>query len=332
MILQSAYTLVKETGIKFSKDKAPRLGAALAFYTALSLAPMLLVVIGIAGAVYGQQVAEGQLDQQLKEAMGPDGAKAAKSMLDAKKSSSNGTISAVIGLITLVVAATTLFAQMQDSLNAVWRVESKQTESKGFLSMVWEMVRDRLLSLAAVGGVAFLLLVSTVFGSIVTGLGDRVTSVLPFSDVWLRLVNITLSVVLTAVMFAMIFKLLPEARVAWSDVWIGAAVTAVLFGVGKFAITTYLGKMSVGSSYGAAGSFMVLLIWVYYSTQIMLFGACFTHIYATRFGSGIKTPGGKPIGDGVTGTEDQVSEPGDAAAGDPKLVKENLGKAGTRPA
>ena len=329
MFLKSAWVLIKETGIKFSKDKAPRLGAALAFYTALSLAPMLLVVVGIVGAIYGDQVAQGQLDKQLTEAMGSEGATAAKSMLEAKENNkSSGTISAVIGLITLIVAATTLFAQMQDSLNTVWRVETKETEDKGFLTTIWEMIRDRLLSLAAVAGVAFLLLVSTVFGSVVEGMGAQITSYLPMSGTLLQLMNITISVVLTAVMFAMIFKLLPEAQIAWSDVWIGAAVTAVLFGVGKFAISTYLGKMSVGSSYGAAGSFMVLLIWVYYSTQILLFGACFTHIYSTRFGSGVKTAEGKPVGDGITGTKDQTGKPGEPGGGDPKLVKENLGKTG----
>ena len=328
MFLKSAYILVKESGLKFSKDKAPRLGAALAFYTALSLAPMLLVVIGIVGAIYGDQVAQGQLDKQLTEAMGAEGAAAAKSMVEAKENNqSSGTISAVIGLITLIVAATTLFAQMQDSLNTVWRVETKETEDKGFLKTIWEMIRDRLLSLAAVAGVAFLLLVSTVFGSVVEGMGTQITQHLPMSSTLLQLLNITLSVVLTAVMFAMIFKLLPEAQIAWSDVWIGAAVTAVLFGIGKFAISTYLGKMSVGSSYGAAGSFMVLLIWVYYSTQILLFGACFTHIYSTRFGSGVKTLEGKPVGDGITGTEDQTAKPGEPGGGDAKLVKENLGKA-----
>ena len=197
MFLQTAYTLVKETGIKFSKDKAPRLGAALAFYTALSLAPMLLVVISIAGRrCSASGPPRGSCDAATHRHDGAGGGQGRRSRCSppSRASHSNNTISAVIGLITLVVAATTLFAQMQDSLNAVWRVETKETEDKGFLSMVWEMVRDRLLSLAAVGGVAFLLLVSTVFGSVVTGLGDQLTSYLPFGEVWLRVLNITISV------------------------------------------------------------------------------------------------------------------------------------------
>ncbi len=317
MILLSAYTLIKESGQKFVADKAPRLGAALAFYTTLSLAPMLVVIIGVAslaytdeddkdepsgkvtarskasgdetgGKVTARSKATGKVTAQLKDVMGEDSAKAVEEMLKANKEKGGNTLSTIVGLATLLFAATGLFAQLQDAMNAVWKVEHKQAESGGLLHTAWELVRDRLLSLSMVAGLAFLMLVSTVFGAIVAGAGGYLQGHLPGSQILIQVVNITLATLLTAAMFAMIFKILPLARVAWSDAWVGAALTAVLFGVGKFLISLYLGTAGVKSSYGAAGSLVLLLIWVYYSTQILLFGACFTYLYATKFGSGVR--------------------------------------------
>lgn len=297
MILRTAYTLVKESGQKFIDDKAPRLGAALAFYTVLSLAPMLVVIIGIASAVYkddeasgktAREQASGKVTTQLKDVMGKESAQAVEEMLRANKKKGGNTLAAVVGLATLLFAATGLFAQLQDAMNTVWKVEHKQAESGGILRTAWELIRDRLLSLSMVAGMAFLLLVSTVFGAVVSGAGGYLERHLPGGQVVIQLLNITLSTLLTAAMFALIFKVLPLARVAWADVWVGAAVTAVLFNVGKFLISTYLGTAGVASSYGAAGSVVVLLLWVYYSTQILLFGACFTYLYATKVGSGVR--------------------------------------------
>ena len=284
VFFRSAFALLKESGVKFAADKCGRLGAALAFYTLLSLAPMLLVVIGIASTVYGQDAAEGKVAAQIKDQMGDEGAKAVESMLAANQVKGGSAVSIAVGLVTLVFGATGVFAQLQDALNAVWKTEAASADDAGYLRMAWEYVRDRLLSLSMIAVLAFLLLVSTVFGAAVNGMSDTINGYLPFGQYWLLGLNVTLSVLVTAAMFAMIFKILPAVHVPWRDVWVGAVVTAVLFNVGKFGLSLYLGGAAVGSSYGAAGSVVVLLIWVYYSTQILLFGAEFTQIYGAKYG------------------------------------------------
>ncbi len=294
-----AYTLLKESGLKFSREKAPRLGAALAFYTVLSLAPLLLVIIGVASAVFGEQAIQGQVKDHLNDLMGESSAGAVEDMLAANQQKPRtNTVSTVIGLVTLVFGATGVFAQLQDAINTIWQTDKGGDPAggdEGILATAWGLVRDRLLSLSVIAGMAFLLLVSTVFGALVTGFSRKLNEVVPAGGTWLLLANLLVSVLLTATMFAMIFKLLPRPKVSWSDVWIGAAVTAVLFNLGKFLLSFYFGTAAVGSSYGAAGSVVVLLLWVYYSTQILLFGACFTFVYASKFGSGVRTGSGKVI-------------------------------------
>ena len=299
------YALVKESGLKFVREKATRLGAAMAFYSALSLAPLLLVVIGVASAIFGEQAIRGEVKSHLVDLMGDSSAQAVEDMLAAnqQKPKSN-TLSTVVGLVSLVFAATSLFAQLQDAINTIWRTDKEkpvEEEPTSYLQDAWEFVRDRLLSLSVIAGMAFLLLVSTVFGAVVTSVSGRLDAVVPAGGIWLRVANLALSVVLTAAMFALIFKVLPKARVAWADVWVGAAVTAVLFNLGKFLLSYYFGTTAVGSSYGAAGSLVVLLLWVYYSTQILLFGACFTFVYASKFGSGVRTDSGKVVRDRALG-------------------------------
>lgn len=285
MWIHTAYELVKTTGTEFWRDKAPRLGAALAFYTALSLSPLLVVVIAIAGFVYGQEAARGELAGQIRDLVGDEGAQAVQTIL-AHQTKQGGVIATVIGIITLVVGATGVFAELQDAIDTVWGVKDEDRPGG-----IGAMLKDRLMSFSLVCGLAFLLLVSLVFSAILSGLSGIVNGWLPDTAAWLHGANLVLSFALTTVMFAFIFKVLPHARPAWSDVWTGAALTAVLFTLGKYLIGLYLGRAAVGSAYGAAGSFVVLLVWIYYSTQILLLGAEFTQIYATRCGSGMHVLG-----------------------------------------
>lgn len=284
---RSIWALVKQTGTEFVNDKATRLGAALAFYTALSLAPLLLVVVGILGLAFGDQVASGELDNQLKNLVGEDGAKTVREMLAKSANHDSGIAATVIGIVTLLVGATGVFAQLQDALDTVWNVKPDQTPSG-----IWATVKDRLLSFSMICGMAFLLLVSLVLSAVLSAVGGVFERWLPFSSVWLGVGNLVVAFLVTGLMFAMIFKLLPHAKPKWSDVWVGAGVTAVLFILGKYLIGLYLGTASVGSAYGAAGSFVVLLFWIYYSSLILLFGAEFTQVYALKHGSGLKTVGG----------------------------------------
>lgn len=284
---RAAWDTVKQTATEFSDDKCPRLGAALAFYTALSIAPLLLVVIGIAGLVFGPDAARGEIARQLSDLLGREQAEVVESMLAKTAATGGGWAATAVGLVTLLVGATGVFAQLQDALDTVWNVKTDTTASG-----IWATVKDRLLSFSVICGMAFLLMVSLVFSAVLSGLGGLVDQWVPYSSVWMRLGNCLLSLGLTTLMFAMIFKLLPHARPDWRDVWVGAALTAVLFNVGKYLIGLYLGKASVGSAYGAAGSFVVLLFWIYYSTQIVLFGAEFTQVYALKFGSGLRSVAG----------------------------------------
>jgi len=287
MTRHTLYDLTRQTVKEFLADNAPRLGAAMAFYTALSLAPLLLAVIGIAGLVYGEAAARGEIAHQISDLIGKDQAEVVQGMLAKSASRSGGVLATVIGFATLIVGATGLFAELQGALDTVWNVKP-DTKKSG----IWATVKDRLLSFAMIGVMAFLLLVSLAFSAVVTGLGGAFERWLPYSSVWLQVANLAVSLLVTGLMFAMIFKVLPHARPAWSDVWVGAALTAVLFTVGKYLIGLYLGKASVGSAYGAAGSFVVLLVWVYYSTQILLLGAEFTQVYALRHGSGVQAVAG----------------------------------------
>jgi len=281
------FGILKEAGVQFWNDKAPRLGAALAFYTALSISPLLLLVIGVAGLVFGQQAARGELLHQLHGLVGPEGAKAVEEMVAKSSEPSEGTLATVIGLVTLLVGATGVFAQLQDALNTVWHVEetAPQQAEQSWLGMVWGVVRDRFLSFSMVLGLGFLLLVSLVLNAALHAVQGYLLG--PAEGVLMQVANHVFSFLLTFLLFALVFRFLPNATIAWSDVWIGGGLTAVLFVVGKVLIGLYLGNAAVGSAYGAAGSFVVLLLWIYYSTQILLYGAEFTEVYAKRLGSGL---------------------------------------------
>lgn len=280
--LKTLFSLLKETFDEWNEDKAPRLAAALAYYTAFSIAPLLIVAIAIAGLFFGEEAVRGQVSQQISGAVGTQAAGAIEEMLVNFNQPQAGTLAAVIGVITLLLGAAGLFGQLQDALNTIWEVAPKP--GGGILLML----RQRFISFTMVLGIGFLLLVSLVISAGVTLAGNLVARFLPEQELVLQLVNLLLSFGIITLLFALIYKILPDVEIAWRDVWLGAAVTSLLFNVGKFLIGLYLGSSTVGSAYGAAGSFVVLLIWVNYSAQILLFGAEFTQVFARRFGSKIQ--------------------------------------------
>lgn len=276
------WPLVRESGTEFWNDKGPRLGAALAFYTALSLSPLLVVLIAIAGAVFGEQAARGEISHQIRDMVGDEGAQAIQAILAKDRANGTSTLMTIVGIATLLIGASGVFAELQSALDTIWSIAPDKTRSG-----IWGAIRDRLLSFSVIGGMAFLLLVSLAVSAVLSAMDGWLEARLPGGGWGLRFANQVLSLLLTTSLFAFIFKVLPHARPAWSDVWIGALFTAGLFTLGKYFIGLYLGRAAPGSAYGAAGSLVVLLVWIYYSTQILLFGAEFTKIYARRLGSGV---------------------------------------------
>ena len=286
--LRKLYELLRDTVDGFLDDNCSMLGAALAFYTALSLAPMLLIFIGVVGIAYGgdDAAARDKVVAQTADYVGQEGAQAVEATLASSKSQTGGVVSTVIGVVSVLLGATGVFAQLQEALNIIWRVDPapvvKSNGSK--LAKVWAYVRNRLLSFSVLCGLAFLLLVSLALNTVVGYLQGWMSGFLGQSASLMRAIDVTLSVGLATLLFAMIFKILPARKITWSRVMIGAFVTSLLFNAGKFLIGLYLSQTAAGSSFGAAGSLMVLLIWIYYSTQILLLGAEFTKVYSKRYG------------------------------------------------
>ncbi len=276
---RAIFELVKKTFAEWNEDKAPRLAAALAYYTVFSLAPLLIIVIAIAGLAFGQQSARSQIVGQFQNLIGDQGAQAVQTLLEGASKPSSSVLATVLGTATLLLGAAGLFGQLQDALNTIWEVTPKP--GRGFMSMV----RDRFLSFTLVLGTGFLLLVSLIVSAGLRAFSGYLGSLAPNLGLILELSNTIISLAVITLLFAMIFKMLPDVNIGWSDVWIGAVVTALLFTIGKFAIGLYLGRSNTASMYGAAGSLVVLLIWVYYTAQILLLGAEFTRVYANQYGS-----------------------------------------------
>ncbi|MEK6259962.1 MAG: YihY/virulence factor BrkB family protein [Planctomycetota bacterium] len=279
MTAKDVWAIVREAGTESLADRVPRLGAALAFYTTFSLAPLLLVVVAIAGLVFGREAAEGKLLSEMRSLVGNEGGDALQSMVAAAGKQGSGILASVIGGVILLFGAIGLFGELQDALNTIWEVQPKP--GGGW----WGFVRTRLLSFSAVLGVAFLLLVSLVISTVMSALNGLLGG--SFSGVILNLIQWLVSFGVITGLFAMIYRLLPDAEIAWRDVWFGALVTSVLFALGKSLIGLYLGQTAVTSVYGAAASFAILMLWNYYTAQIFLFGAELTKAYAIRCGSGI---------------------------------------------
>ena len=275
--LRRSVELIKESASSWSADYAQSMGAALAYYSLFSIAPLLLIVIGIAGLVFGQEAARGAIMEQLGGLIGDQSAQAVQALLQAADKPKTGLISTIIGFVVLAVGAMTVFSELQSALDRIWRAPARAQQSG-----LWQLLRSRLLSFGMILGIAFLLMVSLVLSAALAALGKWWG---PALGALAQGVDIAVSFGLVTVMFALIYRFIPRVHVAWRDVWLGAAVTSLLFAVGKFLIGLYLGKASVASSFGAAGSLVVLMVWVYYSAQIFLFGAEFTWVYAHELGS-----------------------------------------------
>lgn len=255
-------------------DYAPSMGAALSYYTLFSLAPLLVLIIAIAGMVFGQEAAQGAIIAQLQGIMGKEGATAVQGLLQAAREPSTGIVASIVGGFLLLLGATAIFAELQTDLDRIWQVPAKEKPSG-----IWGWLRSRVLSFGLVLGLAFMLMLSLVVSAALAATsewlgGGAAESVLA------NVLNFVVSFALFTVLFAMIYKLMPTAKISWHDVWMGAAVTALLFNIGKSLIGLYLAKSSVASGFGAAGSFVILVAWFYYSAQIFLFGAEYTWVYA----------------------------------------------------
>jgi len=280
------FGLLKQTFQEWNEDKAPVLAAAIAYYTVFSLAPLLIIVIAVLSLFFGQDgQAQAQLVTQLEGFFGPDSGvpQTIVELLAERESSGGNLLASFIGFVILIVGATGVFAQLQSALNQIWNVEAKP-KANGIL----QLLRVRLLSLGMVLVIGFLLLVSLVLSALVSALSGALGNALPGSDFIWQLLNFVISLAVISAVFAFMFKYLPDIEVAWRDVIVGGFVTGLLFVIGKSLIGLYLGSSGVASSYGAAGSLVVLLLWVFYSAQIVLLGGEFTQVYAKRYGAGVK--------------------------------------------
>ncbi len=282
MWLRDLSQLLKEAAEAWLDDGATRLSSSLAYYAIFSLAPLLVIVIAIAGLVYGEQAAQGQIAQQISALAGARAAEAIQMLVQSSaESKGTGILASSLGLVVLIFGASTVFAELKDALNTVWGVVVKPG------CPVWSLVRARLKSFLAVLGIGFVLLASLLVSATISAAGKLMGAVLPVpKGVWYG-VDFLVSFAVISVLFAMVFKMLPSVRIRWRDVAVGAVGTAFLFTVGKFLIGLYLGRSGIASGFGAAGSLVVLLAWIYYSACILFFGAEFTKVYACKFGGGV---------------------------------------------
>ena len=273
--VSSGIGLLKETASEWMDDHAMRLSAALAYYSVFSLAPLLIIVISIAGAIFGDEAARGAVERQLAGTMGSDAAKALQEMIEGAQQSDATGLMAFVGVVLLLVGASGVFGQLQDALNTIWEIESDAR-----FGINWSFIKRRFLSMTMVLGMGFLLLVSLVLSAGITATTDSLERVVPVPGFVWQVLSQTISFGVVTVLFAMIFKVLPDIAIEWRDVWIGAALTAALFTLGQFLLGLYIGRRDAASTYGAAGALVLVLTWVYYSSAILLFGAEFTQVYA----------------------------------------------------
>lgn len=267
----------------FFDDKVLKLSASLAYYTIFSLGPLLIVILYLCGKFFGREAVEGKIYGEIENFVGSDTAVQLQEIIKNASITDQSGISAVIGLITLLIGATTVFAEIQDSINTIWNLKPKPGKNTW-----WQMVKVRLLSFGVIGSLGFLLLVSLGVSALVEGLSDRLIRQFPDVTVlFFYILNLAISLLVITSLFAVIFKVLPDAKIRWRDVIAGSLATALLFMLGKLGISFYISKTNIGSTYGAAGSLVVLLVWIYYSSTILYFGAEFTKAYALKFGKSI---------------------------------------------
>jgi membrane protein len=266
----------------FSEDKISKLSASLSYYTVFSLAPLLLVIIFIAGFFLGQEAAQGSIFRQLNDLVGSDAAKQVQEIIRNASLSGKSGIAMAVGIITLLIGSTTVFGEIQDSMNGIWGLKPRPKVG------IMKVITTRLLSFGMIGALGFLLLVSLVATTVVEGLGNRLKeSLADVAVVFFYIINLVLNLAVTTLLFAIIFKVLPDAKIKWKDIWPGAIATSLMFLIGKFGISLYISKSDFGSTFGAAGSLVILLVWVYYSAMLLYFGAEFTKAYALNKGARI---------------------------------------------
>ncbi len=282
MTLRSTWSIVREAASDWVDDKATRLSAAVAFYTLLSLAPLFMIAIAIAGAVFGPEAATGALTDQLRDLVGDAGAEVAKTTVERANRPKEGVVATIIGIATLLFGASGVFGELQDALNTAWGVQPKPGRG------IWVMVRDRFLSFGMVLVVGFLLLVSLVITTALAAFSGYLGGIVPVLPALMQAANFLFGYLIVMALFALIFKFLPDAEIGWRDVWFGAAVTAALFTVGKYLISIYLGHGGVSTPFGAAGSLVAFIVWVYYSGLILFFGAELTKVTAQHAGRQIR--------------------------------------------
>lgn len=279
MKLKTVISLLKQTFTEWQEDKAPTLAAALAYYTVFSLAPLLIIVIAIVGLVFGTDAAQGQIVGQLQSLIGKDGAQTVQDLIVKSSHPNSGIVATIVGVATLLWGASNVFTNLKEALNTIWNV--KPAPGRG----VWGFLQDRVLSFAMILGIGFLLLVSLVISALLAAVSYWLNGLLHVPvGIW-QVVDFGISFGVVTLLFALIYKLLPDVDLAWNDVWIGAAITSVLFTIGKSLIGIYLGSSGIASTYGAAGSFVIILLWINYSAQILFLGAEFTQVWANRYGS-----------------------------------------------
>ena len=271
---------------EWMNDYAPSMGAALAYYTTFSLAPLLLLLISVAGLAFGAEAARGEIVAQLDGLVGGEGARAIEALLENVGQSDKTFMASLVGLVTALVGATTVFAELQSDLDRIWDVPVAARPAG-----LWGLLRTRLFSLGLIVSIGFLLLVSLVVSAVLSAFGKWYGALFPGWVVTVQVVNQVVSLAVVTLLFALMYRMLPSIKLAWRDLWYGAFLTAVLFTIGKFLIGLYLGRAGVASGFGAAGSLVVLLVWVFYSAQIFLLGAEFTWLYATRSAGAAVSPG-----------------------------------------
>ncbi|MES2563774.1 MAG: YihY/virulence factor BrkB family protein [Pseudomonadota bacterium] len=274
------FSLVRKALITWSEDYAPSMGAALSYYTLFSIAPLLVIVIATAGIFFGEEAVRGEIFVQLAGLLGEEGAQAVESLLQSAPTPEDGMLAALVSLAVLVLGATTVLGELQSDLDRIWRVPMQQK-----LSGLWSYARSRILSFTMILCIAFILMVSLALSAVIAILGKWWGAWFIGWEVLAHVLDLAVSFGLMTLLFALIYKIVPRARIRWRDVWVGAAFTALLFSVGKILIGLYLGKSDVTSAFGAAGSLVLLMVWVYYSAQIFLIGAEFTWVYAHEYGS-----------------------------------------------
>ena len=276
----NAFSQLKQTFQEWLQDKAPQLGAALAYYTVFSLAPLVLVLLAIIGVVFRDDPAGAwdKVTQQMSYFLDQSAVQVVQNIAQQASQPRKSTLATIIGIALALFGASGVFGQLQDALNTIWGVKAAPTRG------LWRFLRSRFLSFAMVGGICFLLLVSLAIEALLKGFSHYVESALPGGLIVALGVYLVFDFAVVVLLFAMIFKFLPDVKIQWRDVWIGAVITAILFGIGKWLLAFYLGSSAAGSAYGAASSLITLLLWVYYSSQILLFGAEFTQVYAARAG------------------------------------------------